>query len=66
MNVVEGSEHLIEKELVMLLRQVMVGLNNLVDTRLHELENHIDILKVLPRWRQHYVLDLGDVGASGA
>ena len=62
MNVLEGSEHLVEKELVMLLGQVIVGLNNLVEIGLHELENHIDILEVLPRGRQHNVLDIDDVG----
>jgi hypothetical protein len=61
MNVFEGSKKLVETELVMLFCQVIICLNNLVEIRLHELKKDISIFEVLPRWRQHDVLDLDDV-----
>lgn len=62
MDIFERTEHLIEKELVVLLCQVIIGLDNLVEVCVHELKDNKYILVVPPGRRQHYVLDLDDVG----
>jgi len=62
MDIFHCTEHLVEKELEMLLCEVIIGLDNLVEVSVHELKDNKYIFEVPPRWRQHYVLDLDDVG----
>ena len=46
---------------MVLLRQVVVGLDNLVQIRLHQLEHDVDVTKLAGMRRQHHVLDLHHV-----
>lgn len=62
MNIFQCTQHLIEKELVVFLRQVIVSLNNLVKIGIHQLKHNVNISVVPPRRRQHNVFDLDDIG----
>ena len=42
--------------------EVAVGLDDLVQVGLHELEDHVDVLEVVRAGGKHDVLDLDDVG----
>lgn len=58
MDIFQGTKHLVQKELVMLLGQIIVRLNNLVQIGIHEFKDNIDILEILlARWK-HDVLYL--------
>mmetsp|Transcript_7065 Transcript_7065/g.28699 ORF Transcript_7065/g.28699 Transcript_7065/m.28699 type:complete len:582 (-) Transcript_7065:145-1890(-) len=61
-NVLEPSQQLVEEELVVLVRQVVVRLDDLVEVRLHELEDDEDVLELPRVGREHDVLHLHDVG----
>ena len=45
----------------MLRSQVIISLDNLVEIRLHELENNVNVSELSPRRRQQDVLDLNNV-----
>ena len=47
-----AGAHLVEEELVVLVRQVVVRLDDLVEVRLHQLEYHVDVLEVVLVRRQ--------------
>lgn len=61
MYILKATEELIEEKLVMLRGQVIIGLDNLMEIRLHELENDVDVSELSPRRRQQDVFDLDDV-----
>jgi hypothetical protein len=58
MDVLERTEKLVKEKLVMLRCEVIIGSDDLMEIRLHELENNIYILELPPRRGEHYVLDL--------
>ncbi|WVZ69484.1 hypothetical protein U9M48_018260, partial [Paspalum notatum var. saurae] len=60
-DVLHASEQLVEEELVVLGREVVVGLDDLVEVGLHELEDDVDVAELAARGREHDVLDLDDV-----
>jgi hypothetical protein len=60
-DVLQASQELVEEELVVLLREVVVRLDHLVQVCLHELKHHVDVTEVARVGRQHHVLDLHHV-----
>jgi hypothetical protein len=60
-HVFQAAQHLVEEELVVLLRQVVVGLDHLVQVRLHELEDNVNVAELARLRREHDVLDLHNV-----
>lgn len=58
MDVLESTEKLVKEKLVMLCCEVIIRSDDLMEIRLHELENNIYILELPPRRGEHYVLDL--------
>lgn len=61
MDIFQGTKHLVQKELVMLLGQIIVRLDNLVQIGIHKFKDNIDILEILlARWK-HDVLYLNYV-----
>ena len=63
-HILEPAQQLVEEELVVLRREVVVGLDDLVQIRLHQLEDHVDVPELPRRRRQHDVLDVDDVGVA--
>ena len=61
MYILEATEKLIKEKLIMLRSQIIISLNNLMEIRLHELENNVNVSKLSPRRRQQDVFDLNDV-----
>lgn len=60
-DVLQAAEELVEEELVVLGREVIVGLDDLVEVGLHELEDDVNVAELAARWREHDMLDLDDV-----
>jgi hypothetical protein len=58
MYVLESTEKLVKEKLVMLRCEIIIRSDDLMEIRLHELENNIYILELPPGRREHYVLDL--------
>jgi hypothetical protein len=58
MDVLERTEKLVKEKLVMLRCEIIIRSDDLMEIRLHELENNIYILELPPRRGEHYVLDL--------
>ena len=63
-HILEPAQQLVEEELVVLRREVVVGLDDLVQIRLHQLEDDVDVAELPRRRRQHDVLDVDDVGVA--
>mmetsp|Transcript_6396 Transcript_6396/g.22521 ORF Transcript_6396/g.22521 Transcript_6396/m.22521 type:complete len:236 (+) Transcript_6396:912-1619(+) len=61
-HVLQPPQHLVQEELVVLRRQVVVRLYHLVQVRLHQLEHHVQVIVPVRVGREHDVLDLHDVG----
>lgn len=59
--VLHPTKQLVEKELMVLRAEVVVGLDDLVEVGLHELEDNVDVTELAARRREHDVLDLDDV-----
>lgn len=60
-DVLHAAEQLVQEELVVLGREVVVGLDDLVEVGLHELEDDVNVAELAARWREHDMLDLDDV-----
>lgn len=58
MDIFQCTKELVQEELVMLLGQIIIGLDNLVQIRLHQFKNNINVLEIPSRRWQHDVLDL--------
>ena len=60
-DVLHAAEQLVQEELVVLGREVVVGLDYLVEVGLHELEDDVNVAELAARWREHDMLDPDDV-----
>ena len=58
MYILEATEKLIKEKLIMLRSQIIISLNNLMEIRLHELENDVNVFELSFRRRKHDALDL--------
>jgi hypothetical protein len=58
MYVLESSKKLVQEKLVMFRGEVIIRPDHLMEIRLHELKNNIDVLELPPRRREHDVLNL--------
>lgn len=61
MNVLHPSEQLIQEELMMFWCKIIVRFYDLMEIRLHQFKDYIDVLEFPPRRRKHNVLDLNYV-----
>ncbi|BAT13564.1 Os11g0271675 [Oryza sativa Japonica Group] len=64
MYVLQSSKQLIEEKLVVFWSQVVVGLYNLVQIRLHEFKNNINVLEFSPRRRKQNMFYFHDIWVS--
>lgn len=60
-DVLHAAEQLVQEKLVVLGREVVVGLDYLVEVGLHELEDDVNVAELAARWREHDMLDPDDV-----
>lgn len=60
-DVLHAAEQLVQEELVVLGREVVVGLDYLVEVGLHELEDDVNVAELAARWGEHDMLDPDDV-----